>query len=280
MRVGVMHPGSMGAAVGSAASGGAEVLWAGQGRSSATATRAAQAGMRDVDTLEQLTAICDVIISLVPPAAAEACAAEAAAAGFAGVYVDANALSPDKTRRLSGLVGDRGSFVDGCVVGPPARQSGTTRLYLAGDEAPLVAGVFAGSVLEAIDLGSEVGAASALKMAYAAYTKGSSALIMAVRALAEHHHLTDQLLAEWALSIPELGDRSNATLRQSPRKAWRFAGEMEEIASTFQAAGLPGGFHDAAAELYGRLGPEGEDVDVGDALRLILEGGDPPQPSD
>ena len=37
------------------------------------------------------------------------------------------------------------------------------------------------------------------------------------------------------------------------RKAWRWVAEMEEIAATFEAAGLPGGFHHAAAEIYGRL---------------------------
>jgi hypothetical protein len=36
-------------------------------------------------------------------------------------------------------------------------------------------------------------------------------------------------------------------------KAWRFVGEMHEIAATFQSAGLPAEFHQAAAEIFRRL---------------------------
>ena len=99
-----------------------------------------------------------------------------------------------------------------------------------------------------------VGAASALKMAYAAWTKGTSALLLAVRALAIREGVDDALRAEWDRSQPGLGARSEAALAGNVRKAWRFVGEMEEIAATFAAAGLPPGFHEACAALYDRLG--------------------------
>ena len=145
------------------------------------------------------------------------------------------------------------AFVDGGLIGPPPRSAGSTRLYLSGREAKRAAALFEPSALEAIAIGDGAGAASALKMAYAAYTKGSSALLMAIRALAASEGVDDALLAEWRRSQPELPKRSESAARDNARKAWRFVGEMEEIAATFAAAGLPGGFHEAAAMIYERL---------------------------
>jgi hypothetical protein len=106
--------------------------------------------------------------------------------------------------------------------------------------------------LQAIALDGEVGAASALKMAYAAWTKGSTALLAAIRALAQSEGVDASLLAEWKLSQAQLLRESDA-VPAKVYKAWRWVGEMEEIAASFEAAGLPGGFHSAAAEIYSRL---------------------------
>jgi hypothetical protein len=89
---------------------------------------------------------------------------------FAGIYVDANAVSPATARTIAGLVG---RYVDGGVIGSPPRKPGTTRLYLSGTEAARVAGLFAGTIVDALVVSEDPDAASALKMAYAAWTKGS-----------------------------------------------------------------------------------------------------------
>ena len=94
--------------------------------------------------------------------------------------------------------------------------------------------------------------ASAVKMAYAAWTKGTAALLLAARALARAEGVEDALLAEWALSQPALADRSQAAARSAATKAWRWVAEMEEIAASMAAAGLPDGFHQAAAEIFRR----------------------------
>jgi hypothetical protein len=106
--------------------------------------------------------------------------------------------------------------------------------------------------MEAIPLEGPAGAASALKACYAGWTKGATALLAAIRALAEVEGVEAALLAEWKLSQPDLQKRSEVVTAQA-RKAWRWIGEMEEIAASFEAAGLPGGFHLAAADLYRRL---------------------------
>jgi 3-hydroxyisobutyrate dehydrogenase-like beta-hydroxyacid dehydrogenase len=245
--VGVLHPGAMGSAVGAALRAhDREVVWASQGRSEASAARAKEAGMSDAGTAAALVAGADVVLSICPPHAALEVAE--LAAGLGGVYVDANAVSPQTARAARAAVGAR--FVDGGIIGPPPWRAGTTRLYLSGDDAPVVAALFAGGPLEAIVIDGEVGAASALKMAYAAWTKGTAALLVAIRATARAHGVDDALLAEWERSQPALAARWAHAADASAEKGWRWVGEMREIAATFAQAGQPDGFHLAAAEVF------------------------------
>jgi 3-hydroxyisobutyrate dehydrogenase-like beta-hydroxyacid dehydrogenase len=238
----------MGAAVGRALrDNGIEVVWASAGRSDATAERAAAAGLEDVGDVEAILDRADVVLSVVPPHAALDVAATVD--GFGGIYVDANAVSPDTARAIAARVP---RFDDGGIIGPPPREPGTTRLYLSGPEANAVAELFSGSVVDARVLSAEPGSASALKMAYAGWTKGSAALLLTSLAAAEANGVGDALLAEWRMSIPETESRLGSASHSALKKGWRWIGEMEEIARTFAAAGLPPGFHEAAAEIYRR----------------------------
>ena len=252
MNIGLLHPGAMGVTVGVAlAESGHRVQWCSEGRSTATAKRAASAGFGDRQTLPNLARAVDGIICVCPPEAALEVAASVERNGFSGLYVDANAVSPDTGARLADMLGER--YVDGGIVGPPARSPGSTRLFLSGPHAVEAAGWFSAGFMETVVLGERPGAAKALKMCYAAYTKGSSALLLAIRALAEAEGVTDALLAEWSRSQPGLAERSERAAQAVSPKAWRFGGEMLEIAATFEAAGLPGGFHGAAASVYERM---------------------------
>ncbi len=253
--VGVLHPGEMGSVVGQIVrASGAQAFWASEGRSQASRTRAQAAGLGDLRTLAILVGRCRVILSVCPPHAAMDLARQVAAHRFAGVYVDANAVSPKTARTIGSLVEDAGaSFVDGGIVGPPPRTSGTTRLYLSGKQAGPIAALFNAGPMEAIILDAPPGAASALKVAYAAYTKGTAALLMAIRALAIKQGVDDTLLKEWARSLPHLPAQADAAIRGNVRKAWRFVGEMEESTATFGEAGLPDGFSQAASAVYRRL---------------------------
>ena len=253
--IGLLHPGEMGSMVGAAArANGLRVLWASDGRGSQTATRAAAAGLEDVKTLAPLAASSQIILSVCPPHAAIDLARLVMGKSFTGIYVDANAVSPATGREIARIVtGGGATFVDGGIIGPPPRNRGTTRMYLSGAEAGRVARLFVEGALEVIAIEGGPGAASALKMAYAAYTKGTSALLMGIRALAAQAGVDKPLQEEWARSQPGVGQRSESAARDNARKAWRFTGEMAEIAATFEDAGLPGGFFAAAGEIYERL---------------------------
>ena len=262
--IGLLHPGEMGAAVGGClVVSGYPVLWASAGRSPATAARAETAGLRDAGTIAALSQEAGTILSICPPHAAVdvargvAAGGQAGEAGFRGVFVDANAVSPGTAREVCAIVEAGGAdYVDGGIIGPPPGEpgspAGSTRLYLSGSRAAQVRDLFRGTVLDARAIDGGVGAASAVKMAYAGWTKGTAALILAVRALARAEGVEDILLAEWQESQPGLADRSRSAASSAAAKGWRWDGEMEEIAASMAAAGLPGGFHQAAAEIFRR----------------------------
>jgi Domain of unknown function (DUF1932)/NAD binding domain of 6-phosphogluconate dehydrogenase len=281
--IGLLHPGEMGAAVGEClVRAGHQVLWVPEGRSAATAARAASAGLTAADGgLAELVRRSGVVVSVCPPHAALGIAREVA--GFGGVYVDANAISPATAREVARIVEAGGaSYVDGGIIGTPPVAPGFIRLYLSGARAGEVARLFAGSEVDARVVGDGPGsvwspessgfseasgfscAASAVKMAYASWTKGSAALLLAARVLARAEGVEEVLLGEWAISQPGLADRSARAAGSAAAKGWRWVAEMEEIASAMAAAGLPDGFHLAASEIYSRSrhasGPAVDDV--------------------
>jgi hypothetical protein len=280
--IGLLHPGEMGAAVGQCLAGaGHRVLWVPDGRSSATAARAAAAGLTGVGGgLAELVRRAEVIMSVSPPHAALDIARQVA--GFGGVYVDANAISPATAREVAGIIETGGAnYVDGGIIGTPPVMPGFIRLYLSGPKAGDVRALFDGSPVDArlVDhelragaeagVGAEagagagvgaggaggIGAASAVKMAYASWTKGTAALLRGAGGRARAEGVEDVLLAEWGISQPGLAERSAGAAGAAAAKGWRWIAEMEEIAATMAAAGLPEGFHQAAAEIYRRFPP-------------------------
>jgi len=258
--VGLISPGEMGAAVGeSLVAAGRRVVTVLRGRGPRTFARAQAAGIEDVGSLETLATESSVIISIVPPIVASEVVASLAEAirttGSSPLVVEANAVSPASAERSSHALRDAGAvFVDADLIGgPPASGRPPTRLYLSGPEAELAADVLATPELRAVVLGGPAMAASSLKMAYASWTKGSAALVLAARALARTLGVEEALLIEWAESQPDLARRCELAAHGASR-AWRFAEEMNEIAATHKGAGLHEGFGGAAAEIYRRLG--------------------------
>ena len=271
--VALLHPGNMGSTIGAAAAtSGARVVWASKQRSSASRERAKQAGLIDVESLPNALRESDIVLSICPPHAALAVAQSVAQYKFKGIYVDANAISRATALRVGEIVSRTGaSFVDGGIIGAPVKKAGTTRLYLSGVHAPEIAELFSSSMLAAKAIGPEPGAASALKVAYAAWTKCTDALLLAIRAFAAVEGIDQALLEEWSISQPELERRCQRAAAVAVPKMWRYVGEMEEIADTFRAAGLPAGFHLAAAEICQRLTPFKDQTDPGPALPAVVD---------
>jgi 3-hydroxyisobutyrate dehydrogenase-like beta-hydroxyacid dehydrogenase len=271
--IGLLHPGQMGAAIGSQLAGaGHSVLWCDVGRSESTARRAEAAGLRAVDSLATMLDECSVVLSVCPPAAASEVAAEVA--GFGGIYVEANAISPHRMIEISARFG---TVVDGSIIGPPPHADRSARLYLSGPAAAVeqVRGLFAGTRAEPVVLSERIGDASALKMAFGSYNKASHALAAVSHALADGYGVGAALLAE-------AGQESGGALAKVHRlpsvaaRAWRWAPEMLEAAESFAAVGLPPELATAAAVVFSRWESDKDDLDLGvdDVLRHLRRDAD------
>ena len=253
--IAVMSPGDMGHAVGRALQEqGYRVITALAGRSEHSRQRAERGGLEDVDTLERLISEADLVLSIMPPSAAQAFATAAADAmqttGAAPVFGDCNAIAPATTQKIGSIVGAAGAtFVDGGIIGAPPGRGSPPRLYVSGGDAELLLPL-GGPVLKIVSLGPEVGRASALKMCYAALNKGTMTLETAVLLAGARLGVYDELKVELASSQPAAFKRIENRVPWLAADAERWTGEMEEIAATFADAGLPANFHLAAAQIF------------------------------
>ncbi|MGD9990331.1 DUF1932 domain-containing protein [Pseudonocardia sp.] len=255
--VGILHPGAMGAALGSALKPRAgAVVWAAAGRSDVTSKRAEIADLVGVPDVAELARRSDVVISICPPHAALDVAGQVADAvrdhPHPPLYVDANAVSPATVEKIAALF-DRDRVVDGSVIGPAAWEAGRTVLWLAGTAAPAVASLFEGSPFAARVLDADLGAASALKACFALHTKALPTIWAVMTAAARDYGVLADLRAEVGRMGGDLDAQLAALGGRSGDRAWRWAGEMDEAADTVAAKGLPDGFSRAAAEVYRRL---------------------------
>jgi 3-hydroxyisobutyrate dehydrogenase-like beta-hydroxyacid dehydrogenase len=273
--VGILNPGSMGAAVAAcAASNAAEVLWCEAGRSPASAARAAQFGLMAVAGLGELLERSDIVISLCPPAAAEDLARDVAAHGFAGVFVEANAISPERAHRIAALLAPEATVVDGGVVGSPPVGGKTPTLYLSGPAAATerLEALFAGTAVQTAVLGTEVGKASALKLAYASFQKTSRVLVALAIGMAREHGV-DQELLEVASRRTDSYLSEPQYIAKTAARAWRWGPELEEAADTLAAAGLPPQMLRAAASTLARWHDAKDDssLTLADALDRLAQ---------
>lgn len=261
--IALIAPGAMGAALGQClVVHGLRVLTSLDGRSEASVMRARQAGMQatDIDGLMQA----DLLLSVVPPAEAEALAESLAphlaASPRPPIYCDLNAVSPTTLARVEARVRAAGAeFVDGGIIGPPPSESRSPRIYVAGTQAPRLA-VLNDHGLSVITLDGPSGSASALKMCFAGINKGMTALTTIMLLAAGRSGAGDALRQELAQSLPEVISRIDSGIPDMLPKAWRWHPEMREIADFLDACAP--GHHDSAgrqtfegfAELYAQLG--------------------------
>ena len=257
--IGILSPGDMGHAVGRVlGEHGLQVITCLRGRSERTRNLAAQAGISDVATYQELVNQADIILSIMVPAQAAGAAqrvSEAIKDTEADVlYADCNAIAPQTTAEIGEIITRAGGrFVDASIIGPPPNKPGATRFYASGPDVATFARLneFGLTVLE---LGPEIGRASAIKMCYAALTKGFTALCTELLTAAEALGVSDALHKEFQTSQAALFERMQRGLPNMPPKSQRWVGEMEEIAKTFEQAGLTPNMLLGAADMYRFVG--------------------------
>lgn len=250
----VLSTGDMGHAVGRVGvDKGCRVVTALDGRSGRTRDLAGQAGIEDAGTLAETVAAADIVLSILPPAEALPLAKRVAAVSQASrrkIYVDCNAISPERALQVGEQVTGAGmDFVDGGIIGPAPDRPPATRLYVSGRKSGDLS-FLEDDRLTIRTLGPEPGRASAIKMCYAALTKGSWTMFAALTTAAYRLGVADALDREFVESQAQVREKQRAMVPRLPLDAGRWVGEMEEIAATLAAAGVPDGFHKAAAEMF------------------------------
>lgn len=254
--VGIMSPGEMGQAIGRRLRDhGLRVITCLHGRSARTAARAAAAGIEDTGDDATLVQEADVLLAVLVPAEALGLARRIAralqATGATLLYVDCNAISPQTAQQIEQVVTAAGArFADAGIIGsPPAPGRPGPRIYASGTHAPEFAQLREYG-LDIRIINGDAGQASGLKMCYAALTKGLTALATELLVAAELMGLSAPLRAELRSSQPDLLAWIERQAPGMPPKAYRWVGEMAEIAATFGALGLTPKLHQGAAELY------------------------------
>ena len=256
--IAILSPGDMGHGVGKAlVERGYDVITCLVGRSERTRDLAARAGMRDVPSLADMVVRADLIMSVLVPAQAVTVAGQVAeamrAAGAPRPYADCNAISPASARAMAAVIGAAGGdYIDAGIIGGSPAKGAVPRLYTSGPRAALM-DELDGADIVVRNLGPGVDSASGLKMCYAAMTKGTNALRVAMLTAAQTLGLYDELIAELAESQGAALADMESGIPGLPANAGRWIGEMEEIAATFQAAGVTPGFHQGAAEVFRML---------------------------
>jgi len=254
-RIAILMPGDMGHGVGRALRAhGHDVMTCLSGRSARTQGLAEAAGMRDTGSLEALVAEADLILSILPPDAAigqaRAVAGAMTATGARPVYVDCNAVSPMTAREVAAIITAAGApFIDCGIIGLAPGKGKPTRFHVSGpDTTPMER--LDGKAISVIAMGSEIGRASALKMVYAGLTKGTMTLHTAMLLAAHQLGVFDETVAEYADSQPAALAAMQGRVPKIPADAGRWIGEMEEIALTFEAAGVTPHFHQGARDTF------------------------------
>lgn len=257
--IGILSPGDMGHAVGHVLGAhGARVITCLEGRSPRTRQLAEIAAIEDVGTYEALARQADLLLSILVPAQAVSVAERMATAikdtQVNLLYADCNAISPGTTLRLAGIIEEAGGrFIDASIVGGPPKVGSKTRFYASGPHAIHFAELRALG-LNAMVMGDRVGQAAAIKMCYAALTKGTTALFTELLTAADRLGITEALREELLFSQREQYERMEKGLPTMPAKSRRWVGEMEEIAQTFESVGLTPRMLLGAADIYRFVG--------------------------
>ena len=273
--VAVVAQGAMGAGVGARlVERGLHVITSLAGRSEASAKRAKAAGM--VAVSDQECAQADFFLSICPPSDALALAEKMAALIAPGnkkpIYVDCNAVSPPTKVIIGNAILKAGSpFVDVGIIGLPPKEGYSPFLHASGPDAAKF-GALNDFGIKVNVIEGPIGAASALKMSYAGITKGITAVGSMMMLAATRAGVADKLRGELDRSHPAFVANFQRAVPDMFDKAYRFVGEMEEIADFAGEDKQAKQMYQAIADFYTRIAAdhEGKHEETG-ALAAFLK---------
>jgi 3-hydroxyisobutyrate dehydrogenase-like beta-hydroxyacid dehydrogenase len=270
--IAIVATGDMGHAVGRALGPhGHRVVTDLTGRSERSQGLAIAGNVTDLGSLDAVIEAADFFLSIAPPTAAPDIARNAIAAmqrtGKTIPYADCNAISPMTVMSMADEFADADiPFIDGGIIGRAPGVDSKTQFYCSGAHAVRLK-VLDGKGMAVTVLSDRIGDASALKMCFASITKGTNALYAAALIAAARYGLGAELAQEIEGRAPGTWQAMNRAVPWLAADAERWTGEMEEIAATYDAVGMPDGFHRGAAALFRQLAA----TPLGDETRETLD---------
>ncbi|MFL2803752.1 MAG: DUF1932 domain-containing protein [Dehalococcoidia bacterium] len=253
--VAIMSPGDMGHSVGlELKNHGIDVITCLDGRSERTKLLASQGGFRVVETFDEMVVEADLLLSIMVPSNAKQFAIQVSksieSTNSNLIFVDCNAISPENSKNISEIITKvGGKYVDGGIIGNSPANGDVPRFYVSGPFGDSVL-MLDGKGIQVKLIGNEIGQASGIKMCYAALTKGTNTLQVALLILAEKMGLLDELVEEFSSSQSNVLNSMEKSIRRLPANAHRWIGEMQEIAATFEDFGMTSDFHKGAEKIY------------------------------
>jgi 3-hydroxyisobutyrate dehydrogenase-like beta-hydroxyacid dehydrogenase len=264
--IGITSPGDMGQGVAVVLqASGFNVCMASDGRSPRTRALGERAGLTDLRSMENLVQECDMVLSILDPGAAltnaKAVAVACQATGREILFVECNAVAPATVKEITDIMGAVDcTVVDAGIIGPPPRNGAKQRFYVSGPNAHLLNRINCPQIIVKI-AGEKIGDASAVKMCYAALTKGSIALGTELLVAARKLGVNQVLEAEFKASQAQWYESVLSRCANMPFKAYRWVPEMHEIAKTLEGAGMTPRIFQGAADLYAQVAatPQGKE---------------------
>lgn len=280
--IGILYPGDMGHSLGRVLKeDGFPVVTTLAGRSARTRHLSGRADISALASMIDVGSRADVVLSIVPPTAAQtvadAFARAVRQAGRTPLFVDANAVSPMTVEAVGETVRNAGcDFVDACIIGPARDVRGRCTLYASGRPARRLVSTLGGS-LHTHYLGETVGQASAFKMLFSGLNKGLVAVLSELTVAAQEYGFLDDLLESYTSLFPGVMQALEWLLPTYPFHAARRAEEMRELAETLEhlrvSSEMARGTQATLAEV-GRLGLVGQFPEYGEkgwTMRQVIE---------
>jgi 3-hydroxyisobutyrate dehydrogenase-like beta-hydroxyacid dehydrogenase len=256
--VGILYPGEMGASLAAVLhAGGYRTVTTTVGRSERTSERCGASNIRALPSLAGVIRESQMVISLVPPAAAWELAVECrnwmAERNSAKLFVDANSISPLTAQRIETLFDECGiGFVDASIHGLASQLQQRGTMFLSGSAAGEISPCFKG-LARVVVLGGKVGQASMFKMLLGGMSKGIVALFIEMALAGHRAGMLDELLAQYRCFYPGLMEALDRLLPTYPQHAPRRTEELAELASTLRGLEFPPGMLVAAGQMIAHI---------------------------
>ena len=262
--IGVLGIGEMGSAVATLLrDNGARVVTTLEGRSAKTRANAANAGVEDLGSMEEVVRASDLVLSMLSsnaaPGVAHLLGEAAKSIGAHPLFGEFNAIAPRTVQAIAADIGGSMDVVDGGIIGGTGNLPAAT-FYLSGPRASEVAALSDYGFNTRL-LGVVVGQASGMKLCYAGMTKGLSTMALDLLLAATALGVAGPVLEQYQHSMSGVLQFIDRFVPGNPKRAIRRAEEMPEVAAMLESLGFSGSIHRAAHQRMKWLGELGLDTD-------------------